>query len=207
MTDRHDIPSHGGSLGPIPPDPRRRLLELLTTLAFQEREVTLASGRKSNFYIDCKEVTLDAEGSALVGAALFDQVCRYERASSATVAALGGLTLGADPIATAVSVVSYLRGRPLPAFIVRKEAKGHGTGRYLEGASRLPPNAELVVVEDVVTTGGSAIQAIRRVRDQGFLVSRVFALVDRTEGGREALEGEDVVLDALFTKADFLAGT
>lgn len=191
---------HGGDAA------RARLLELLTQRAFQRREVVLASGRRSNFYIDCKEVTLDAEGSALVGQLLLDRIAAYERTSGRTIGAVGGLTLGADPIATATSLTSHLRGQPRPAFIVRKEAKGHGTGRYLEGVSRLHPGDELAVVEDVVTTGGSSIKAIDRARDAGFVVQRVFSIVDRQEGGREALAEKGVELDTLFEKSDFMSG-
>lgn len=185
---------------------RARLLALLSERAFQRREVVLASGRRSNFYIDCKEVTLDAEGSALIGGLLLDRVLEHEAGSGRSVMAVGGLTLGADPMATAVSLTSFLRGVPKAAFIVRKEAKGHGTGRYLEGVSRLPPGAELAVLEDVVTTGGSSLKAVERAREAGFRVRRAFAIVDRREGGREALAEADVQLDALFEKRDFMNG-
>src|SRR6188474_2974111 len=126
------------------PDPtaqRARLLELLRTHAFQEREVVLSSGRTSNFYIDCKQVSLDAEGACLIGE-LFHQVIE-EVAPDAV--AVGGLTLGADPLATATSLVSFQRGRPRAAFIVRKEPKGHGTNQWLE-ATKLPPGARVVVL-------------------------------------------------------------
>ena len=183
---------------------RDRLLQLLTERAFQRRAVTLASGRASNFYIDCKEVTLDAEGSHWVGTLLFERIRAYETATGRVIGAVGGLTLGADPIATAVSLTSFQAGAPRPAFIVRKEAKGHGTGRYLEGLSRVGAGAELAVVEDVVTTGGSSLTAVERLREAGYVVRRVFALVDRTEGGRENLEAADLELDALFQKTDFM---
>lgn len=183
------------------PAVRARLLQLLGEWAFQRREVTLASGRKSRFYIDCKEVSLDAEGHLLIGRLLFDLVER--RAIDADAA--GGLTLGADPLASAVAMTSALRGRPLPAFIVRKAAKGHGTGRWLEGVGRLSPGASLVVLEDVVTTGGSALTAIERVREAGFRVDHVLALVDRLEGGREAIEAAGVTLHPLFTRRDFMS--
>lgn len=182
---------------------RGRLLELMTERAFQHREVTLASGRKSRFYIDSKEVSLDAEGHLLIGRLLFDAAVRYESGGHPLVG-VGGLTLGADPIASAVAMTSALRERPLPAFIVRKEPKGHGTGRWLEGTSRFGAGAEVVVVEDVVTTGGSALKAIERVREAGFTVGHVLALVDRLEGGRENIEAAGVSLESLFTRRDFL---
>ena len=125
---------------------RTLLLEYLTERAFQKRAVTLASGRKSNFYIDCKQVTLDAEGHLLVGRMLFDAIERHMSASPNVVEAAGGLTLGADPIASAVAMTSALRKKPIPAFIVRKEPKGHGTGAYIEGLSRVEPGSEVVVL-------------------------------------------------------------
>jgi len=178
---------------------RDRLLELLRRDAFQEREVVLSSGRTSNFYIDCKQVSLDAEGACLIGE-LFHQVIE-EVAPDAV--AVGGLTLGADPLATATSLVSFQRGRPRAAFIVRKEPKGHGTNQWLE-ATKLPAGARVVVLEDVVTTGASTLKAIERVRLAGLEVAHAIGLVDRLEGGREAVTRE-TPLTTLFTRRDFLA--
>lgn len=177
---------------------RTRLLELLRTRSFQEREVILSSGLKSNFYIDCKQVSLDAEGAALIGA-LFHEVID-EVAPDAI--AVGGLTLGADPLATATSLVSFQRGRPRSAFIVRKEPKGHGTGQWIE-STKLPEGAKVVILEDVVTTGASTLKAIERARLAGFTVLHALGLVDRLEGGREAVEAQ-CPLTTLFTRRDFL---
>src|SRR5919205_2581402 len=165
---------------------RARLLELLTRLSYEQREVTLSSGLKSNFYIDCKQAVLGAEGHFLVGW-LFGAILR-ERAPQ--VEAVGGLTMGADPLASAVATVSYLGSRPLQAFYVRKEAKGHGTGQWLEGAKSLRPGMPVAILEDVVTTGGSALKAIARAREFGLKVALIVGLVDREEGGREELEKE-----------------
>lgn len=178
---------------------RERLLELLRTRAFQEREVVLSSGRTSNFYIDCKQVSLDAEGATLIGE-LFHAAIE-EVAPQAL--AVGGLTLGADPLATATSVISFLAGRPRAAFLVRKEPKGHGTSQWLE-STRLPAGAEVVVVEDVVTTGAATLKAIERARLAGLRVVHALGLVDRLEGGREAVTRE-VPLTTLFTRRDFLS--
>jgi orotate phosphoribosyltransferase len=177
---------------------RERLLELLRTLAFQEREVVLSSGRKSNFYIDCKQVSLDAEGALLIGE-LFHAV--IDEVAPAAVA-VGGLTLGADPLATATSLVSFQRGRPRAAFLVRKEPKGHGTNQWLE-STRLAEGASVVVLEDVVTTGAATLKAIERARQTGLQVIHAIGLVDRLEGGREAVTKE-VPLTTLFTRLDFL---
>jgi orotate phosphoribosyltransferase len=176
---------------------RERLLELLRTRAFQEREVVLSSGRTSNFYIDCKQVSLDAEGATLIGE-LFHAAIE-ELAPQAV--AVGGLTLGADPLATATSVVSFQRGRPRAAFIVRKEPKGHGTNQWLE-STKLPAG-DVVIVEDVVTTGASALKAIERARMAGLRVVHALGLVDRLEGGREVVARE-TPMTTLFTRRDFL---
>ena len=177
---------------------RARLLELLRARAFAEREVTLSSGAKSNFYIDCKQVSLDAEGACLIGQ-LFDEVIA-ELAPRAI--AVGGLTLGADPLATATSIAAWHAGRARSAFLVRKEPKGHGTNQWVE-SPQLPAGAEVVVLEDVVTTGAATLKAIERARTAGLAVVHAVALVDRLEGGREAVERE-VPLAALFTRRDFL---
>jgi len=177
---------------------RGRLLELLRSRAFQEREVVLSSGRTSNFYIDCKQVSLDAEGAALIGElfhAVIDEVAPQ-------AVAVGGLTLGADPLATATSVVSWQAGRPRAAFLVRKEPKGHGTNQWLE-STRLPAGADVVVLEDVITTGAATLKAIERARLAGLHVVHALGLVDRLEGGREAVTRE-TPLTTLFTRRDFL---
>jgi orotate phosphoribosyltransferase len=177
---------------------RARLLALLARLSYERREVTLSSGLKSDFYIDCKQTVLTAEGHFLVGSLMLGLV----RERAAAVEAIGGLTMGADPLASAVSTLSYLAGRPLAAFYVRKEAKGHGTGQWIEGVKSLRPAMPVAIVEDVVTTGGSALKAIERARAFGLEVKLILGLVDREEGGREALERE-APLVTLFRKRDF----
>jgi orotate phosphoribosyltransferase len=185
---------------PVFAQQHQRLLQLLRTLSFQEREVTLSSGLKSNFYIDCKQVSLDAEGHFLIGQlfrAVIDAVAPEARG-------VGGLTLGADPLASAVSVMSFLAGKPLHAFIVRKEPKGHGTGQWIEQGSRLDAGSPVVIVEDVVTTGASTLRAIERAEGAGFRIAHVIALVDRLEGGRDPIIAR-APLTTLFTRKDFLA--
>jgi len=177
---------------------RTRLLELLRTRAFAEREVTLSSGKQSNFYIDCKQVSLDAEGATLIGE-LFHAVID-ELAPDAV--AIGGLTLGADPLATATSVISFQQGHPRAAFIVRKEPKGHGTNQWVE-STNLAPGSKVVILEDVITTGAATIKAIERSKLAGLVVLRAVALVDRLEGGREAVAAI-TPLTTLFTRNNFL---
>ena len=177
---------------------RARLLELLAAHSVRHEGVVLASGKTSNFYVDCKQTSLRAEGHFLIG-----QLLRAAIESAAPEAeGVGGLTLGADPLASAISTVSFIAGKPLHAFIIRKEAKGHGTGAWIEGASGLRPGAAVVIVEDVITTGGSTLRAIERARDADLEVVLITALVDRDEGGREAVEREAPLL-ALFTRTDF----
>jgi orotate phosphoribosyltransferase len=179
---------------------RARLLALLRTLSFERRKVILASGKESDFYVDCKRTTLTAEGHVLVGRLLFDRVRRIQP----LVRGVGGLTLGADPIASAIALTSFLEGAPVDSFIVRKEPKGHGTGQWIEGRKTIPDGSRVVVIEDVVTTGGSALKAIERCRVEKLEPVACLALVDRLEGGREAIEAQGVPLEALFTREDFL---
>jgi orotate phosphoribosyltransferase len=179
---------------------RTRLLELLRTLSFERRKVILASGRESDFYIDCKRTALTAEGHVLVGRLLFDRV----RKVRPLVRGVGGLTLGADPIASAIALTSFLEGEPVDSFVVRKEPKGHGTGQWIEGRRTIPDGSRVVVIEDVVTTGGSALKAIERCRAERLEPVACVALVDRLEGGREAIEAQGVPLDPLFTRKDFI---
>jgi orotate phosphoribosyltransferase len=178
---------------------RARLLDLLRTRAFAEREIVLSSGQKSTFYIDCKQISLDAEGACLIGE-LFDAAIA-ELAPDAV--AVGGLTLGADPLATATSIASFRAGRPRSAFIVRKEPKGHGTGQWIESVP-LAAGAKVVVLEDVITTGASTLRAIERARGAGLVVVHALGLVDRLEGGREAIAASNVPLVTLFTRRDFM---
>jgi orotate phosphoribosyltransferase len=178
---------------------RARLLELLKTLSYEEREVVLASGKRSNFYIDCKQAALTAEGHFLVGTLICDVLQR----EAPDVRAVGGLTMGADPLASAAATVSWQLGRPVDAFYVRKEPKGHGTQKWLEGDKRVVAGTPVAILEDVCTTGGSALKAIERARLHGLDVRRVITLVDREEGGREAIE-QEAPLTALFRKGDFV---
>lgn len=183
---------------------KARLLRVLAELSWQRGEVVLASGKTSSFYIDCKQTALNAEGATLIGELLFAHV-QALRARGVRVDGVGGITLGADPIATACAVVSHQRGAPVHAFIIRKEPKGHGTGAWLEGGKSLSGGAQVLIVEDVVTTGGSTQKAIERARDSGLNPVAVWALVDREEGGRASLESTGLPFAALFLRSDFAA--
>ena len=179
---------------------RQRLLEILKEKSYERREVTLASGKKSDFYIDCKQTTLDAEGAYLTGKLMYEIIVRM----SEKVSGAGGLTLGADPIATAVSIASFEAKNPIPAFIIRKEPKGHGTGQWLEGTKNLETGANVVILEDVVTSGGSSLEAVKRAEESGLNVLMILTLVDRCEGGRENIEAAGYRLESLFEKVDIV---
>lgn len=179
---------------------RQRLQELLLEKSYRRGKVKLSSGRESDFYIDGKQTTLSAEGAYLCGSLLFEMIS----SNSQSIEAVGGMTLGADPLVTAVSLISYLEKKPIPAFIVRKEAKQHGTGNFLEGASNLPAGACVALLEDVVTTGGTLLSVIDRVQAHGLKVGLVATVVDRQEGGVEALAARGYQLKSIFTREDFL---
>ena len=160
---------------------RRRLKQLLREHSLMFGDFTLVSGRKSRFYFDSKKTTLLPEGAYLVAAEVFDVLSRNEIEADA----IGGMTLGADPIVCPVAALSHLTKRPLRAFIVRKEAKGHGTSRRIEG--NLEPGSRVVIVDDVVTTGGSTLRAIEAAEAADLQVAAVLCIVDREEGGTEKL--------------------
>ncbi|HSR10605.1 MAG TPA: orotate phosphoribosyltransferase [Thermodesulfobacteriota bacterium] len=181
-------------------EPRERLLRLLKEKAYKEGKFILVSGKESDFYIDCRPVTLHPEGAYLIGKLFFEKL----REAAGRIQGVGGMTLGADPIATAVSLTSYLEGKPINAFLIRKEAKKHGRGLWVEGIQNLPEGTEVAIVEDVVTTGGSTLKAIDRAKEEGLKVSRVLAIVDREEGGRENLTSRGFELEALFSRSDFV---
>ncbi len=177
-------------------DERNELMQIIRELSYEEREVTLASGRKSNFYFDGKQTTLHARGGLLVGKAFWQEV----KAFGADIDGVGGLTLGADPIATATSIAAALDGESVHAFIIRKEPKGHGTGQWLEGRKNLPPGSKVVIVEDVTTTGGSSMKAVERAQEEGLEVVGIVTLVDREEGAQENIEGANQTLRPVFTR-------
>ena len=171
-----------------------RLRELLQTEALEVRDVVLSSGKRSNYYIDCKRVTLSPEGAYLTAKIMLEMI-RPE------ISGVGGLTLGADPIVSSIAILSHIQGRNLPALIVRKEPKKHGTMSFVEGPL-LEKDAKVAVVEDVVTTGASILKAIKRVEAAGYRPMQVLTILDRLEGGSEALKAEGFDLESIFTRAD-----
>ena len=171
-------------------DHRARVLALLASRSYRHGRFTLASGRSSDHYINCKPVSLSGPGLASLSALLLAEV-------EPDAAAVAGLTLGADPLVSGVAMAAALAGRDLDALIVRKEAKGHGTGAWLEGP--LPAaGSRITVLEDVVTSGGSSLKAVLQLRQAGYQIGRVVTIVDRQEGGLEALTAEGLELRSLF---------
>jgi orotate phosphoribosyltransferase len=173
---------------------KQALIDLIREKALKRGDFTLASGRKSTYYLDGKQITLDAAGALLVAAGMLDLL------GNELPTAVGGMSIGADPIIGAIITLAGVRGQPLKGFLVRKEPKGHGTQRYIEGP--VQPGDTAVIVEDVVTTGGSSLLAIERAEEFGLKVIRVLAIIDRLEGGEETFEQRGYSFDSLLTIRD-----
>ena len=169
---------------------KERLLKIILERSFKLGDFTLSSGRKSDYYIDCRTTTLHPEGAFLCGRLLLERALEWAPHS------VGGLTLGADPVVAAIIAESFRQGTPLRGFIVRKEEKSHGRGRRIEGCIEKGDTAD--IEEDVITTGGSALQAVDAARHEGAKVSAVLAIVDREEGGEEAIKKEGLEVSSLF---------
>ncbi|MBU4266580.1 MAG: orotate phosphoribosyltransferase [Candidatus Altiarchaeota archaeon] len=173
---------------------RENLLNLIKKEALSKQPVKLSSGKESSYYIDCRLVTLSPAGSLAITEILFDMLKDDE------IDAFGGPTLGADPICGSLAAVSQQKGKPLPSFIIRKEPKAHGKGKWIEGP--LKPGTIVAIFDDVATSGGSLLKAIKAVEGMGCKVARVIVLVDRGEGAKEKLAEEGHCLEAIFTKED-----
>jgi len=179
---------------------KERLGEIILERSFQYRDnppFTLASGRESNYYFNCKPTTLDPEGMNLIGSIIFEMV------KDSSITAAGGLTLGADPLANALSVISYQKGKPIKSFIVRKDAKDHGTKSAIEG--NVKAGDRVLILDDVITTGGSTITAIEQANKAGLIIDRVITLIDREEGGRENIQQHVGKIEAILTRTQIMA--
>lgn len=179
---------------------KKRTLELLSEKSFKYSDTpifNLVSGKTSCYYVNCKPVILSPEGMYLVGHLMFDAI----KESQCT--AVGGLTFGADPIAVATAFTSYLKGHPVKAFSIRKVQKDHGMIRWIEGD--VEPGEKVVILEDVITTGGSTLKAVQRARDEGLDVIKVISLIDRQEGGLDLIRKEVKDASALITRDDLMA--
>ncbi|MCP4193920.1 MAG: orotate phosphoribosyltransferase [Planctomycetaceae bacterium] len=174
---------------------RNALIDLIREQALEFGDFTLASGKKAKFYLDCRKVTLDSRGANLIGAGMLELM------ASDSPDAVGGMAIGADPITGAIITLAGQKSRGLRGFIVRKEVKDHGKGRVVEGPVK--PGDRVFIVEDVVTTGGSALKAVDRARDFGLKVIGALAIIDRLEGGEAAFASRGVPLKTLLTIRDF----
>jgi orotate phosphoribosyltransferase len=177
---------------------RAQLARLLMEKSYREGDCVLASGRRSDYYFDCRVTALSSEGSWLIGN-LFNDLL-----SDIDIAGVGGMTLGADPLTTAVTVIAHERGRALHGFLVRKEAKDHGTGQYIEGMGNFAPGSRVAILEDVVTTGGSLLKAAGRAEAAGLVVVAACGVLDRGEGGADAVRAAGYDLRALFTRPELV---
>lgn len=182
-------------------DLRKALFELIREKSYREGDFTLSSGLKSRYYIDLKPTLLDPRGAKAVGALAVEWIKSVS--SEVVFAGVAGLTLGADPMVMAISLVAWEQGQMLPASMIRKEPKKHGTSRFIEGIENFKPGANLLVVEDVVTTGGSALKAVDILRDEGFEVTHVWSLVDRESGGAEKFKERGLKFASEFKISDF----
>lgn len=171
----------------------KRLLKILKDLSYEEGDFILTSGKKSTYYIDAKETTLNPEGMHLAGNIMYRMVREIPG-----VEAVGGVSVGADPLVCAVVLNSYNLKDNLPGFFIRKEPKGHGKNLWIEGAKNLKKGMNVVILEDVVTTGGSSLKAIDVTEKEGYKVKGIIAILDRLEGGKEAIESKGYIFKSIF---------
>jgi orotate phosphoribosyltransferase len=177
---------------------REALKQLVRDKALRFGEFTLASGKQASYYLDCRQITLDSQGARLIGEGMLELL------AGDMPELVGGMAIGADPITAALLTLAGVREIPLRGVMVRKEAKQHGTGKFVEGPFQ--EGERVAIVEDVVTTGGSSVAAIERCEAVGLKVQRVLAIIDRLEGGREAFAARGYELTSLFTVRDFDIG-
>jgi orotate phosphoribosyltransferase len=184
--------------GQLPMYDREALKQLVRDKALRFGEFTLASGKQASYYLDCRQITLNSHGARLIGEGMLELL------AGDMPELVGGMAIGADPITAAILTLAGVRGIPLRGVMVRKEAKQHGTGKFVEGPFQ--ESERVAIVEDVVTTGGSSLAAIERCEAVGLKVQRVLAIIDRLEGGREAFAARGYELTTLFTVRDFGIG-
>jgi orotate phosphoribosyltransferase len=179
---------------------KQRLKKILLEKSYEKRDVVLASGERSDFYFDGKQTSLHPEGAYLLGEIFFAMI----RALPVGVRAVGGPTLGADPLVSAVSLTSYLKDFPIPAFIIRKEPKKHGTGQWLEGIKNLAAGDQVIILEDVVTSGKSSLDACDKAKEFGLDVHGILTIIDREQGGAETIRNAGYYFDSIFTRTELL---
>ena len=174
-----------------------KLLMILKDLSYEEGDFTLVSGKKSTYYIDAKETTLNPEGMFLIGKLMYQMAKEIPG-----IEAVGGVSIGGDPLVCAAVLESYNKKDNLAGFLIRKEPKGHGTNRWVEGGKNLKKGMSVVILEDVITTGGSSLRAIEVTEKEGYNVKGIVAILDRLEGGKEAIESKGYLFRSIFTLKD-----
>jgi orotate phosphoribosyltransferase len=180
---------------------RINLLKMILDKSYREGDFTLSSGAKSNFYCDLKPTILHPEGASMIGELCLEWMIEQ----SLTFQGVGGLTLGADPLVMAVSLAALQKGIVIPATMIRKEPKKHGTSRFIEGVENFKSGDRFIVMEDVVTTGGAAKKAIEILKDEGYSPTHVFSIVDREAGGAAEFKKLGCEFKSLFTLAELQA--
>jgi orotate phosphoribosyltransferase len=174
-------------------DEKQRLLEILKKLSYEEGEFILKSGKKSTYYIDARETALNPEGMYLIGRIMYKMVREIPG-----IGAVGGVSVGADPLVCAVALASYSLNDDLSGFFIRKEPKGHGKNLWIEGAKNLKKGMDVIILEDVVTTGGSSLKAVEITEGEGYNVKGIIALLDRLDGGKEVIESKGYMFKSIF---------
>lgn len=187
--------SRGGHL--LIMNEKDQLLKILKSLSYEEGDFVLASGKKSSYYIDAKETTLNPEGMYLTGNIMHAMVREI-----AGIGAVGGVSIGGDPLVCSVVLAAYGKKDDLVGFLIRKEPKGHGTNRWVEGGKNLRKGMNVVILEDVVTTGGSSLKAIEATEKEGYTVKGIVAIIDRLEGGKDTIESKGYIFKSIFTLND-----
>ncbi len=178
---------------------KKELIDLIRKNSYEKKEITLTSGLKSHFYVDMKQTLLHARGIYLVSYLMLNELQMLKE----KLAGVGGMTMGADPMTSGVSLLSELLWeKPLHAFYIRKEPKGHGTNEWVEGLKNFSKGQSVFILEDVVTTGGSSLKAVERAEMAGLRVQGILTCVDRQEGGREKIEAKGLTLLSLVTKSE-----
>ncbi|SHN63214.1 orotate phosphoribosyltransferase [Desulfovibrio litoralis] len=177
---------------------KKRLAKILIKKSYKEGDFTLSSGQKSNYYFDCRQSSLNAEGSWLIGKIFNILLKDY------SIKGVGGMTMGADPLVSATTVISHEMNKALDGLLVRKEAKGHGTKQFVEGLVNFSEGDQVAMLEDVITTGGSVLKACKRIEDVGLKIAVIAIILDREQGGREILEKEGYKVISIFTRNELV---
>ncbi len=178
---------------------KTKLARILCEKSYMEGNFTLTSGKKSDYYFDCRQSSLHPEGALLIGSIFYDML------QGLPVQAVAGMTMGADPLLTATSIIAVQHGLFLPSLIVRKEAKGHGTARSVEGLANISAGQQILMLEDVVSTGGSVLKACKKVEEAGLVVHSIFCILDREEGASAAFAEAGYPMRAIFTRKELVA--